>query len=71
MQTLCQTRGDASVSATTLERIAMVKEGASGSAMTPEPTHPNMKARQYRTLSSHVTGTRVPDTMLCGAVGEQ
>ena len=28
---LCQTRGDASVS-----------------AMTPEPTHPNMKARQYR-----------------------
>ena len=24
---------------------------------------------QVRTLSLHATGTRVPDTMLCGAVG--
>ena len=38
--------------------------------MTPEPAHPNMNARQLRILSLHATGTRVPDTILCGAVGE-
>ena len=37
--------------------------------MTPGPTHPNVEARQYRTLNPHATSTRVPDIVLCGAVG--
>ena len=32
----------------TLERIAEAQADASGSTMTLEPTHPNMKARQCR-----------------------
>ena len=70
MRRLCELRGDARVSAMTQERIAKVQEDASVSAMTPGPTHPNVVARQYRTLNPHATGTRVPDTILCDAVGE-
>ena len=56
--------------AMTFKRNAEAQEGASGSAMTPEPASKHEGAAVYRFLSLHATGTRVPDTILCGAVGE-